>query len=287
MRTRRVPRIVLLAGLAAVVDSSLTLDAAQTAQYGTRPAGTIVPTDVADSLGGATRLRGVRTLVCGGTYWTSQAVSYEATGNRVVELADPIEFQMALPDRVSRVEVIRPPGHGSTASFRTRSGFVGGMLITERPIPPADAAKLVADQQQTVTRLLAGAIGRFDTWPEIRLSRESATRLRVVGAGGFEAALEIDPVNHLPVRLTYRAHLSVLPPGRLFPRSQAPEASARSSVADEVEVSMRFSDRRWIDGVNFPFRITTSAKGVDLNELRFDGVQINVPIDAAEFATTR
>jgi hypothetical protein len=56
---------------------------------------------------------------------------------------------------------------------------------------------------------------------------------------------------------------------------------------EEIEVTMRFEDRRSVDGLLLPLHVVTEARGVLLADLRFDEISVNQPLTERDFDIRR
>ncbi|HEX4946467.1 MAG TPA: hypothetical protein VFZ34_07390, partial [Blastocatellia bacterium] len=54
-----------------------------------------------------------------------------------------------------------------------------------------------------------------------------------------------------------------------------------------VSIQMRLSDRRLVNGINLPHRITTYHNGIEVETIEFDEFEINQPINPKKFEEKR
>lgn len=52
---------------------------------------------------------------------------------------------------------------------------------------------------------------------------------------------------------------------------------------ERVEVILRFEDRRAADGLQLPYRIIQTARGVTFEEMQFDEIVVNPSLEARDF----
>ena len=106
----------------------------------------------------------------------------------------------------------------------------------------------------------------------------------LVGANGFDCLIDLDRATGLPLSVRYTDMVGFLPP------YDPTEKQWRSDPPERAEVTITFADRRLIDGVHLPFRITTTARSLSTGrkntreEIRFERVRVNPPLTAADFS---
>jgi hypothetical protein len=77
-----------------------------------------------------------------------------------------------------------------------------------------------------------------------------------------------------------------VPPRTVFGQASDVTSFGAGRIPDsepEDDQTMTFSDRRMIDGLWLPFRVTISGKGVAMREYRFTNIIVNPPSAAKDF----
>jgi hypothetical protein len=119
-----------------------------------------------------------------------------------------------------------------------------------------------ADRELTVS-----SIGRAGEMIDPRQSARTAMRIdqtnvepNVFAVRGEDlvARVEIDSSSRMPVRMT-------------FPSS------------DKSEIVLTFADRREVDGLHMPYRVTMTERGQVVDELLFDEILINPELGKGDF----
>lgn len=176
----------------------------------------------------------------------------------------------------------------------------------------------VEDAEQNLLRqaqMARANVSRFtlswllSTWPAWplefayagRINTEAGTNevLSVRDAEGFKTLLLLDPNNYLPTMLNETIvmpqRVMVLPTGFGFDRrynralimKAREERQSRAKPPQPVSIQMRLSDRRLINGLNLPHRITTYHNGLEVETIEFDDIEINQPINPKKFEEKR
>ncbi len=158
-----------------------------------------------------------------------------------------VELKILLPDRYLRVETI----DGVTR----RSGFAGAT-------PLGDGATLAAERAE-FARLMLGALVYAPPDPKLRLQStgESAfadTEALDVSGPSFSARLVFDAAAHVPMRVV------------LFGERQ-------------TSIVVSFANRRAVDGIALPFRVTTQTPDRVLETLMFDEILVNPELRDEDF----
>ena len=167
-----------------------------------------------------------------------------------------LEIRIALPDRFARIDTI--------GSIERWTGFSGTTLLN------AGAANKDGELRAERVRLLrlllgVGAMVPGDQPVSVEAVDESAfpdTNNLDVTSGSWSARLVLDAESWLPLRIV-------------------DWAGARGATI------MSFADRRSVDGVLIPHRITTTTAERVLESLMFDEVQINPALTDAAFKPPR
>lgn len=158
-----------------------------------------------------------------------------------------VEIRVLLPDRYLRVD--------TTNGAVRRSGLAGATLLTPKGDLDAERANLA--------RLLLGLAAYVPAEP--KLSFESTgepafadTVAIDVSAPGFAARMVFDSASHVPLRLVYDSRYG-------------------------AGTVMSFANRRDVDGVQLPSRVTTLIADRVLETLMFDEMQVNPDLRDADF----
>jgi len=232
-------------------------------------------TDARNALGGDAKIRGLKALRLTGSTWSSQSV----IGGRVQVLETPMEVRIAFPNRFVHISVV-PFGSGES-----RNGFAGERVISTMNGRPMSGGRSTRAAAELFLLLLA----RTESWSGLVLDAVGPNTIQVRGPNAYTARLEVDPASRLPSRLIYRERRQIRhptsPPSGSVGQASGGGGSARSSGdLPEIEMMVTPHDRRAVDGLLLPTRITTSAQGVDLWEHRFEQILVNPPLTAADFA---
>jgi len=219
-------------------------------------------------------------------------------------------------DVIERADM--PPGMsgGGRSMMVVRMG-PGGIVGGEAS--PEQRAALQASALTAARRDFARlALGLFGSSPEVyplefayagtaESPDATAHVLAVTGTDGFEAKLYVHSTTHLPLMITWmdREPLMVTAggPGRgggqMTTRGGSPEDMQRMRADMEqrmreaeanrrtVEYRLFYADYKTIDGVNVPTRFQRMIDGLPVDELRFDKVIVNGPVDAKMFEIAR
>jgi hypothetical protein len=159
-----------------------------------------------------------------------------------------VDVRVLLPDRYLRVDAL----NGS----ERRSGFKGRTLLT----PGADAIA----ERASFLRLMLGLIGFVprDTKLSVESTGEPAFADTVaidLTAPGFAARMVFDSTSHVPLRLVYDSRYG-------------------------AGTVMSFANRRDVDGVQLPSRVTTLIADRVLETLMFDEMQVNPDLRDTDFS---
>lgn len=158
-----------------------------------------------------------------------------------------VEIKILLPDRYLRVETM--------GGVTRRSGAAGATVLT--------AGGTLADERARFARFMLGTLAYAPPEPKLQFAStgESAfpdtVALDVSGAA-FSARLVFDAESHVPMRLVF------------FGERQ-------------VSVVVSFANRRPVDGLDLPFRVTTQTPDRVLETLMFDDITVNANISESEF----
>lgn len=146
------------------------------------------------------------------------------------------------------------------------------------------AVNFVETQRVVAARLAFGILGGAGGIMAVTASAAGANIWHLVGPNNFDCLLDLDPATGMPLRVRYTGMIGFMPP---FDPTQK---QWRSDPPERAEVTMTFADRRLIDGVQVPFRVTTTARSLSTGrqeireELRFEQVRVNPPLTPADFS---
>jgi hypothetical protein len=231
---------------------------------------------------GGAPLRSIRTE---GTRMTTQAVITDQRAGvyRSANREHPLALEIMPPDRY-----VRTATNGSVR----REGLERGRTILEsRELDPADSPwehrepypSFLEVTRLEFARLALALFGRADVIPGATLRDLGPHRVNVEAPNGTRplvVTLDLDPATGLPARLSWRSRARVHPPNAILGKiADSGGGASRVDPGDlpEIEVAMTFSDHRLVSGFRLPFRVTTSATGVVLTELRFNTLEANRP----------
>ena len=145
------------------------------------------------------------------------------------------------------------------------------------------AANFVDTQRVIAARLAFGLLG--DAGGILHVTATAAgVHTWHLSANDFDCFLDLDPATGVPLRVRYTDMVAFLPP------YDPTQKQWRSSPPERSEVSIAFADRRLINGVQLPFRITTTARSLRTGrdnireEIRFEHVRVNPPLTPADFS---
>ena len=128
-----------------------------------------------------------------------------------------------------------------------------------------------------------------------------ADALDVKGPGGFDARLFLDKQSHLPLMLSYRGMIPAVFMRRMGPppdgkdgdkeqpdvvikrKEPASVESGMPPIPPEVELQIRFSDYRSVDGIMLPHRITKATDGEINEEWEMKKYKVNPPLRPEKF----
>jgi hypothetical protein len=186
-----------------------------------------------------------------------------------------VEIRMLFPDHYLRIT--------KTDAIEQRAGFSADVLLNVmKPLRPDVQAgpgswgpDQITTERRNFARLAVGLLGRTDVLPGMQVTAAGANALQFDAPDGFKVTVELDPATHLPLRLRYQASVR-LP----FPSGQ-PIMGLPPAV--DAEVTVAFSDRRRVGSLLLAHHLTTTAKGLTFDELRFDTVRVDPGLRPDDF----
>ena len=195
-----------------------------------------------------------------------------------------VEVLYLLPGHYRQLQV--NPSMMSYRGFSRDAPLLGAKAL--QPNAHADAGtpavNFVETQRVVAARLAFGILGDAGGIMAVTASAAGANIWHLVGPSDFDCLLDLDPTTGMPLRVRYNGMVGFLPP---FDPNQK---NWRSDPPERAEVTMTFADRRPIDGVQVPFRVTTTARSLSTGrqdireELRFEQVRVNPPLTPADFS---
>lgn len=228
-----------------------------------------------------------RNITLAGRYLTTQAVSYEKDGNRVISLEIAMEIKILRPDRYVRLEKHGP----QTGGLETWRGISGDKalsgILTPAGLRPARASTLgrdfAANAYTEAAKMVLG-VAALSTDFGLRVQGSTASGTEVTGRHGFRGTVVVDSTTGMPVQVLTNERIAVHKPGTFVRHGpQGPAGGAARYEGPPVQVVTTFDNRRDVDGRRLPFLVRTTAGGVLLNEFRVERVGLDVPLTASEF----
>jgi hypothetical protein len=239
-----------------------------------------------EAIGGDEKIRSIKTLVLKGEYWSSQAVitDMRAGQSTVVEQLDTLEVRMLFPRHYLEIHTNERFSRWTGLRDDEPINEVASRAAPAGSVPSHFNPDALARELANFTRLVLGSLARTDTMKTVAAVPEGLDSVRLTDASGFSALLDLDPASHLPLRVVYRTSIQVLPPGPVK-AGQGTGRSVGAGVSDmpEVEMTMSFEDRRNVDGVKVPFKVSWTAKGIKLWEMRFTSAAVDSSLTDASF----
>ncbi len=279
-----------------VIVSAATLGVVAAAQPAVQstPAPAAMLKAARDAMGGDGKVLAIKGLRLTGTFWSSQTV----VGGYTQDLEDPYELRIAMPDRFMEITV---PFSGVTSALHeARRGFAGDRTITtfdgQSSMPPGQDTYL----RKKAAELLLMVLLRTEPWGGLRFTTAGPHALQAAGLDGYAARLEFDPATGALARLVYHERRQIRPTNTIRRRGQAGggNSSSRGSSSSggraggsgisgddlpAVEITVAVTDRREVNGVRLPHRLTTTAQGITLWEWRFETIQVNPAFSDRDF----
>jgi len=277
--------------LPVVLLALLTAGVASTPAAQSLPSAASILKNAREAGGGDARIRAIRGVRATGTFWTSQTV----VGGYTQDMEAPLEIRVGFPDKYLEItlETMLP----SSAPGRERlKGFDGKRLLSSFGGRPSTHPAEDAYVRRTAAEFLMLFMARHEEWGGLTFDVIDPHTLRMRGIPPYDARLAFDRTTGLLTTLTYKERRQVRPPNTVRFRDQPRPAAASTggqiaaggsggSGADlpEVDMIVTVHDRRTVDGISFPHRITTTARGVVMWEVRFKTIVVNPAFTAADF----
>ncbi len=255
-----------------------------------------VMADLRNAVGGADKVAAVRTL-------TAEGLQRRLAAKGTTE--GPIDLAIELPDKFSTRTALT--NLGSMSTFLT-TGFNGDGLVYDLDAPPnlsapvakkkaallkaggqdpkaADVQEADATQNAVLTakqefaRLALGWLGSsYETFPlqfsyvaEAESVDGTAHVIEARGAGSFSVRLFVDTGTSLPLMMRWT---------QLYP-------AGKGGPAKEVVHSVYYSDFRKTGALTLPHRFQRSMGTNPTEEITFEKITINGPVDQKRFAISK
>jgi len=217
------------------------------------------------AVSGGTKVTEIRSLVVKG----HRQVLIGSTGK--LSAPRPIDIRILMPDRYLRTTIDGPS--------ESRSGFAGSEVLNSiRALKPGDSfggswgPEQLGIERAWFARFLLGMLSHSTAAGRLDARRSSASSIELTGDNGFAAVLEFDDVTHLPVRVRHVGNVHFPVPGSTMP-----------PPPEKAEIVWTFQDRRRVAGLLLPHRVTRTARDVTLEDMRFESIDVDAPIDAGYF----
>lgn len=252
---------------------------------------------------GGEKLKSVTSISANGTY-------RRMMGGR--EMAGEVQFDLALPDKMIRIETMNPIG--SIEITRTEaingndvwmdqqtSGGGGAMVMIKRPGGDSPQGQEMqknsvrADFARTTIGLLLSTLSSFPVEYSYAGEADSpdgkADVLDVKGPNNFAARLFLDQKSHKPLMLSYQGRrprmvtqtIQGAPRTEEEIKKQMEEAEAKAAAEPPSEFQIFFNDYREVNGISFPHRLTRSVDNEVSEETEIAKYKINPSIKADRF----
>jgi len=274
------------------------------------------------SIGGEESLSKIRTLTASGKY--NRFVKYVSVQSpkKVEEkrksLSGKMEFEFSLPDKFRRRvtgETLRGFGYsfaqvvnGAQAwrdpPMRPMSSYSDRRVIDVGDVARTEFIQATGAKQELTYFSLGWLMFPLPGYPFemsylglYRAGSENAHAINAEGESGFRFIVLLDAMTYTPLAMMISFVENIQPTimvesagffdrrfmRETYARARA-ERKAREKPAQQYEMLIRFSDRRPVDGVLLPFRVTTTLNGEVIEEMTISEFEINRPINPKRFA---
>lgn len=256
------------------------------------------------SLGGE-KLTSLQTLTAEGAYRRTMG-EMEMTGDLV--------FEMALPDKMLKIETMRPFGdveinrlealNGDNVwEDQQQSGGGGNMVMIRRGGRGGDPQQ----EKELLRRMIRAEFARlslgltlaapagfpveFNYVGEAEAPEGKADVLDLNGENNFKAKLFLDQKTHRPLMISYLGRKPVVmtrramggPPSEEEIKKNVKEDEEKAVQAPEVEFQIRFSEYKSVSGVMLPHKISKGIDNQTNEEIEFSKYKLNAPIKPEKF----
>ncbi len=232
------------------------------------------------AIGGEAKLGQLKSLVMQGTM-------RRGFNGVTAKLSDPrpVEYRVLLPDNFLCIT--------GDEFIQQVEGFAGSVLLNEwKALKPGvqlnyspNASELPGSQLR-FARLVLGMLAETRTAVSLDVrvapTAAGADTFSISAASGFAGYLDVDPASHVPLRVRYEQRVQFRRP--LTPEEiKAGVMNPPDLKRETVEMALTFEDRRMVDGVSLPFRITSVARGVMFEEIQLQRILVNPPLTVKDF----
>lgn len=229
-----------------------------------------------------------------------------------MEMNGELTIEMILPDKMLKVETMRPFGDLEINRLEAVNGddvwedqqqSGGGNVVIRRGGIGGDPKKAQEMMQHGIraefARLSLGMLAQtpanfpveYSYAGEAESPEGKADVLDVKGPNNFAVRLFLDQKSHRPLMLTYRGkkpravmHTSDGgPPSEQELEKRMKDAEAEAAKAPEVEFQVRFSDYKSEGGVTLPHRVSKGIESETSEEIEFTRFKINPQIRPEKF----
>jgi hypothetical protein len=253
---------------------------AASAQGGRSTATSVLLRTARAAIGNDANLRQLRSLVMQGT----TRIGFNGV---TAKLLDPrsIEYRVLLPDAFLRIT--------SDDLIQQLEGYAGDALLNKlKPVKPdvqfhySPGPDELRNAQLQFARLALGMLAETRTVLALEVRTASATSsadtFAVSGPSGFVGFLDVDRLSHLPLRIRYEQSVQFRRP-LTREEIKAGVTNPPDLKWETAEMALSFEDRRIVDGLSLPFRITRIARGVTFEEIQLQRILVNPPLTANDF----
>jgi hypothetical protein len=274
------------------------------------------------SIGGEEALGRIQTLTASGKY--NRFVKYVSVQSpRKIEekqkaLPGKMEFEFAFPDKFRRrVTGERLRGFGYSYAqvvngdlawrdppLRPMSSYRDRRVIDVGDVEKTEFRQATSAKQELTYFSIGWLMGALPGYPlETRylglfqIGAENAHAISAEGESGFLFTVLLDTKTYTPLALAISFVEEIQPTvivesAGFFDRKFMQETYARARAerrsrikpAQPYEMLIRFSDRRPVNGLLLPFRVTTTLNGEVIEDMTINEFEVNRPISSKKFA---
>ncbi len=225
------------------------------------------------------------------------------------EMSGEIQFDLLLPDKVMKIETMRPLPNVEITRTEVMNGeqawmdqqsSSGGMVIMRRPggdTPQGQVAQQSATRAEFARLLIGWLLTTPVSFPvefiyagQAEAPDGTADVLEVKGPNNFAAYLFLDQQTHRPLMLSYKGkkprmvmRMATGTASQEEIERRIREAEAEAAAAPEAEFQMRFEDYREVSGIFFPHRITKAIDNEINEEWEMKSFKLNPPLKPERF----
>jgi hypothetical protein len=205
---------------------------------------------------------------------------FNGVTGRPDERLRPVEIYILLPDNYLRID--------SDPESVILSGFSGNLVLnkwtpqrSDMQISVTYPPEQIHTEQENLAHLMAGMLAVLETACHLTAGSTQTAGIELLREGKHLAWMDLEPVSGAPLRVRYEGRLG-------FPRALT-QAELKAGLVpppaapESVEVTLTFDDRRSVEGVSIPFRITRAARNIAFEELRLETVALNTSLSKGDF----